>query len=414
MQKEQKLIYKCITCRAEYAEADIIYLCPLCSRHQLPDQPPAGVLKIRYDYHSLKNKNSEFNQLKQNGFIDILPISDHKNLPNLKIGNTPLYTLNELGEETLPFRLHLKDDSQNPTFSFKDRASAMVSAFAKERKLDTIVAASTGNAGSSLAGICAAQNQRAVIMVPETAPIAKLTQIMMYGATIIPVKGGYDQAFDLSIAATEKFGWYNRNTAYNPLTIEGKKMVAFELFEQLDFNVPDRLFVPVGDGVILAGVYKGFEDLMELGIISHIPLIIAVQSTGSDNLIRNITNRVFESRPGKTIADSICVDIPRNFYMAKQFIEKYNGDYISVSDDEILFASQLLAKTTGIFTEPASAAAFAGMLAFKQQHKIADNSSNVVMLTGSGLKDIKALAGIARIPEAIDPDPENLIKFKNL
>jgi threonine synthase len=143
MQKEQKLIYKCITCRAEYAEADIIYLCPLCSRHQLPDQPPAGVLKIRYDYHSLKNKNSEFNQLKQNGFIDILPISDHKNLPNLKIGNTPLYTLNELGEETLPFRLHLKDDSQNPTFSFKDRASAMVSAFAKERKLDTIVAAST-------------------------------------------------------------------------------------------------------------------------------------------------------------------------------------------------------------------------------------------------------------------------------
>ena len=187
-----------------------------------------------------------------------------ESLPKLRIGKTPLYSVNKLDDAILPFHVHLKDDSQNPTYSFKDRASAIVSAFAKENKHGVIVTASTGNAGSSLAGICASQGQKAIIIVPETAPVAKLTQIIMYGAVVVPVKGTYDEAFDLSVRATEVFGWYNRNTAFNPLTIEGKKTVSFELFEDLGFKIPDRIFVPVGDGVIISGVYKGFEDLFLL------------------------------------------------------------------------------------------------------------------------------------------------------
>jgi threonine synthase len=298
-------------------------------------------------------------------------------------------------------KLFLKDDSQNPTFSFKDRASDLVCAFAKENGINTIVAASTGNAGSSLAGICASQHQRAIIFVPKSAPKAKLTQILMYGAQLIPVDGTYDDAFELSIEATKKFGWYNRNTAYNPFTIEGKKIVAFEIFQQMKRELPDRVFVPVGDGCIISGVYKGFEDLLKLDLIDKIPIIVAVQSEKSDNIIRNLEQDSFVSKPSNTIADSIAVDIPRNFWMTKKYIEEYNGEWIAVSDEEIISASKILSENTGIFAEPAAAASFAGMLKYSEQDKIDENSKNVVLLTGSGLKDLDVVENEIVIPKAI-------------
>ena len=263
-------------------------------------------------------------------------------------------------------------------------------------------------AGSSIAGICASQGQKAIVLVPASAPVAKLSQIVMYGANIIPVKGTYDDAFDLSIKATEHFGWYNRNTAYNPLTIEGKKTVSFEIFDQLQESIPDRIFVPVGDGVIISGVYKGFEDFLKLGFINKIPTIVAVQSSGSDNLIRNLNKENFEVKTSHTLADSISVDYPRNFYMARDFLKKYKGEWITVTDQEIIYASKLLASTTGLFAEPAAAAAFAGMLKYKESGKISKGSKNVVLLTGSGLKDIKSLEQEINIPEAIEPDIKNI------
>jgi threonine synthase len=399
-----KISLQCINCGNEYNPSHSLYLCPSCEKINSAKLPPKGVLKTIYDYKSLKKRGITYSNLKQRGFIDLLPIQALTNLPKLKIGNTPLYMIEALNEKSLPFELYLKDDSQNPTFSFKDRASAMVSAYAKENGIDTIVAASTGNAGSSLAGICAAQQQKAIIMVPEKAPTAKLTQIIMYGASIIPVKGTYDEAFDLSIEVTKKFGWYNRNTAYNPFTIEGKKTVSFELFEQMEFRVPHRVFVPVGDGVIISGVYKGFEDLLELGFITTMPIIVAVQSSGSQNLVRNLQASSFSIRPSNTIADSISVDIPRNFYMAKDFLDKYNGESIIVSDNEIINASSVLSRNTGLFAEPAAAAAFAGMLSYFEQGKLPKKSQNVVLLTGSGLKDLKGISSIVKVPKAVDPN----------
>jgi threonine synthase len=385
-----------------------MYLCPFCSKQNATLTPPKGVLKILYNYQKIRKKISGFEELKEKGFINLLPIKNINSLPNLRVGKTPLYTIDNLNGKILPFHVHLKDDSQNPTFSFKDRASALVSAFAKEKKLDVIIAASTGNAGSSLAGICAAQGQKAIILVPETAPIAKLTQIIMYGAKIVPIKGTYDEAFDLSVKATEEFGWYNRNTAFNPLTIEGKKSVSFELIEELDFILPDRIFVPVGDGVIISGTYKGFEDLYLLNLIDRIPVIVAIQSKGSDNLVRNINRKDFKINPGSTIADSISVDIPRNFYMTQQFIQKYRGESITVSDEEIIEASVILSKNTGLFAEPAAATAFAGLLSYQKDGKIDENSNNVVLLTGSGLKDLKSVSSLIKIPESIFPSVNNL------
>ena len=408
---DQKFIFRCNDCGASYDASEVKYLCPACAEKNVPELPPKGVLKTIYDYQKLIESGLDFAGLKKNHLLDLLPVNSIESLPNLEIGNTPLYVVRELDHSKLPFKLFLKDDSQNPTYSFKDRASAVVSAFAKEQGHEIIVTASTGNAGSSLAGVCAAQGQKAVVIVPATAPVAKLTQIMMYGARIVPVKGTYDDAFDLSIKATEEFGWYNRNTAFNPLTIEGKKTVAFELFEQLGHTIPDRIFVPVGDGVIISGVYKGFEDLLQLQIIEKMPCIVAVQAEDSDNLVRNLETDGFTEKESTTLADSISVNIPRNYHMAKDYIHKYEGEYMTVSDAEILGASSVLSKNTGLFAEPAAAAAFAGMLKYRDSEKLLPDSKNIVLLTGSGLKDLKAVKNLLNIPDAIEAELKNLKPF---
>ena len=403
---KDKFFYECIDCRKTFVSSQIKYLCTDCEKQNDKNNPPKGVLKTVYNYNelNLKNKQNIYEHLVKSGFIDLLPIKSLESLPFLKVGNTPLYKVSSIDNNNFDFELYIKDDSQNPTFSFKDRASAVVSAFAKENNIDTIVAASTGNAGSSLAGICAAQRQKAIIFVPAAAPKAKLTQIMMYGAQLVPVDGTYDNAFDMSIEATRKHGWYNRNTAFNPLTIEGKKTVSFELFSQLNKNLPDRIFVPVGDGVIISGVYKGFEDLLNLGIIDKIPVIVAVQAIGSSNIINNINSDKFISTPSNTLADSISVDIPRNFNMAKKYIKENFGETILVSDEEIIAASKVLSSRTGIFAEPAASAAFAGFLSYYWDGKFNKGSKNVVLLTGSGLKDLNAVQKIIDIPAPIKPD----------
>ncbi|MFP4556758.1 MAG: threonine synthase [Bacteroidales bacterium] len=402
-----KYFFKCIDCGSEYRPHGVHYLCPNCEEENCEGQPQQGVLKVQYHFNALPS----FNQLKGNEYVDLLPIVTKESLPNLRVGNTPVYNISCINNSTLPYKLYIKDDSQNPTFSFKDRASAVVSAYAKENNISTIVAASTGNAGSSLAGICASQGQRSIIMVPASAPIAKLTQIIMYGATVVPVKGTYDDAFDLSMLATKEFGWYNRNTAYNPYTIEGKKTAAFELFDQLGQTIPDRIFVPVGDGVIISGIYKGFEDLLNLGIIDKVPIIVAVQSEGSQNLVSNLNASTFNVMPSKTIADSISVDVPRNFNMTKQFINKYDGETVIVSDSEIISASSSLSRSTGVFAEPAAAAAFAGMLKYHSACKIPAESKNVVLLTGSGLKDLKGVESVVKVPNSIEPNIRELRKI---
>ena len=401
----RKYYFKCTDCGAEFHDADFMYLCLFCAAKNKPGQPPKGVLKTMYDFDELKNqfqKNHSFFISQQ--WLPLLPIEKNESLGHLAAGNTPLIPVTELNENKLPFNLALKDDSRNPTFSFKDRASVLVSAYAKEHDIDTIIAASTGNAGSSLAGICASQKQKAIICVPAAAPKAKLTQILMYGARIVPVAGTYDDAFDLSVALTEKTGIFNRNTAYNPFTIEGKKTVSFELFTQYGNKAPDKVFVPVGDGVIISGVYKGFEDLLNLGLIDKMPVIVAVQAEGSNNIVRNLYLESFTSLPSKTVADSISVDIPRNFFMARKFLKKYQGEAVEVSDAEILNASKALSANTGIFAEPAAATAFAGLLKQMSESKISAAENVCVLLTGSGLKDVNAVQPIIDIPEAVNPE----------
>ncbi|MBS1116001.1 MAG: pyridoxal-phosphate dependent enzyme, partial [candidate division NC10 bacterium] len=293
---------------------------------------------------------------------------------------------------------HIKDDGLNPTCSLKDRASFLVSAFAAKFAIEEIVLASTGNAGSSMAGVGAAAGQKVTLFLPKAVPKAKLIQALQYGARVFRVGGSYDDAYDLSLAYTAKFGGMSRNTAYNPMTIEGKKTVSLEIFRQLG-RVPDTLFVSVGDGCILSGVYKGFRDIRRLGLSDRLPVVYAVQADGSDALARAFEEGAFRRKASNTVADSISVDVPRNGHHALRQLQEHGGRVVRVSDTQILAAQARLSRSAGLFTEPAGAAAFAGFL--NVRHQLPEPAVTVVLATGNGLKDTAAAGRSVEIPEQV-------------
>lgn len=379
--------YRCFECGARFEITPSLMVCPKCSAAQKSDEPLHGVLEV-------VSSNTPNKDIQNFDIFDFLPVE--KNFfPSIPVGNTPLWESEKLRNLLGLKNLYIKDEGTQPTGSFKDRASFLVAAFARKHGVKNITLASTGNAGSSMSGIGAASDLNITLFLPKTAPQAKMVQALQYGARLILVDGNYDNAYDLSMEFTKKMGGMSRNTAYNPLTIEGKKTVSLELFKQLGGKAPDVVFVPVGDGVIISGVYKGFRDLLEKGFISKIPIIYSAQSSKSDAINRAFIKGHFENIPTNTIADSICVDIPRNGYLALKNIKDHHGRIVTITDEEILFAQHELSKTSGLFTEPAGATAYAGLKKALSQNEIDKNSSIVVLTTGSGLKDAAtALKGV--------------------
>ncbi len=320
-----------------------------------------------------------------------MPISySLKATPQLAIGGTPLYPVERLRSHLGMSDLWLKDDTRNPSASLKDRASIIAVMLAEGK---TVACASTGNAASSLAVQAASVGLPCYIFVPYNAPRAKIVQLLMCGATVFAVQGTYDEAFDMCIEACNTFGWYNRNTGYNPYLVEGKKTVGLEIAEQLGWQVPDTILVPTGDGCIISGVYRGFEDLHHLGIIDRMPRLIAIQAEGSPAIVRALEgDGTVRPYPAHTIADGISVGLPRNGAMAIRHIKSSNGFGITVSDEEILSAQKALARLTGVFAEPSGAASYAGLLRLLDQGKIDRDERVVLLVTGSGLKSIDAIA----------------------
>src|SRR5260370_41467085 len=234
--------------------------------------------------------------------------------------------------------LWLKDDTRNPSAWLKDRASIIAVMLAEGK---TVACASTGNAASSLAVQAASFGLPCYIFVPQNAPRAKIVQLLMCGATVFSVAGSYDDAFDLCIEACNTFGWYNRNTGYNPYLVEGKKTVGLEIAEQLDWQVPDAVLVPTGDGCIISGVYRGFEDFYRLGMIDRIPRMIAVQAEGSPAIVRALEgDGIVGPFPAQTCADGTSVGLPRNGAMAVKVIRGAGGCCIYVSHGEIRAADE--------------------------------------------------------------------------
>ena len=396
---------RCISCGSEYGPNRIDYTCPACG-------PRRGTLEVVYDLAGLRRRLTrssfaESGRASMWRYLPILPIDGTEHIQPLRVGWTPVYRFPELAAEFGLKTLLVKDDGQNPTASYKDRASSVVVIKALERSRPVVTCASTGNAASSLAGFAAATPLQTIIFVPQTAPEAKVAQLLVYGARVFLVKGSYDVAYDLAAEAAAAFGWYNRSAAVNPYLVEGKKTGALELAEQLDWSPPDVVFVSVGDGSVISGICKGFAELVALGLIDHAPQVIGVQAEGSAPIASAFADydggdvRI-EDIEASTVADSICVGAPRDIVKAVTYVHTNGGRFVTVSDAAILDAISTLARRTGVFAEPAGAAAFAGLRALADAGELAGRSA-AVLITGNGLKDIASARKTVGEPIVVEP-----------
>lgn len=395
---------KCVKCGKEYAAVPDLTTCSC-----------GGILDIQYDYAALRRDLSR-EMLAQNPdrsmwrYRPLLPIEEDSAPPPLRVGWSPLYEASRLGAELGLKKLYIKDDGQNPTASLKDRASALAVVKAKEAGADTIACSSTGNAASSLAGNAAAAGLRTYIFVPSRAPKGKVAQLRIFGSTVISVDGSYEDTFELSKAAIDKWGWYNRNAAINPYLSEGKKTVTLEIMEQLNWQVPDYIALSVGDGCTIAGAWKGLVDLHEVGLIDKLPKLIAVQAEGCCPLNRAIqTGEPWQPMEENTLADSIAVGVPRNPDKALNAIRASHGVAVNVSDEEILAAMRLLGRTQGVFGEPAGVTGIAGVKKALELGLISPDSTVVSIVTGNGLKDVQNGIKAAGAPMLVKPDMDALL-----
>ena len=392
--------FKCVECGNEHRVGDIEYVCASC----------CGNLDVLYDYDRIRAQISPASlagdgNLTMWRYRALLPIDESSLVPPLTVGWTPVYNCAQIADRYAVGQLLIKDDGRNPTASFKDRPSALAVAKAKEAAARIITTASSGNAGSALAGMCASVGMESVIFVPASAPEPKIAQLQIYGAVVVLVEGSYDQAYDLCIEASRRCGWYQRSTGYNPFTREGKKTAALEIAEQLSWNVPDTVIVPVGDGNIISGLWKGFNDLQQIGFIDHLPRMIGIQSEAASAIVDAAKgDGIVREGSANTIADSINVGRPRDATMAVRAIRESGGLGVSVSDDQIVSAIPQLARETGVFAEPAAAAAYAGFVRLCDTGAFERDERVLLMVTGNGLKDVDAVRRAVGEPLRVPPD----------
>jgi threonine synthase len=403
----------CVVCGTTYPPDYEGYVCP--------DHGSDGILDVRYDYDAI---GSTFTPASLAADPDrtmwryrpLMPIGPRAAVPPLTVGGTPMYDAPRLAEQLSVRRVWVKDEGRQPTASLKDRASAMAVVKATERGSKVVTTASTGNAAAALAGICASVGMANVIFVPETAPEAKIAQLLAYGSTVALVAGSYDDAFELCLEAAPRHGWFNRNTGFNPFMTEGKKTAGLEILEDLAWDPPAAIFTSVGDGSIIGGLHKAVKDAVGLGWIDRVPRIFGVQSAGSDFLTQAFENGedVLTKPPisASTVADSISADLPRDRVKAMAAVTETGGAYLRVTDDEILAAIPVLARGSGVFAEPAAAAAHAVAIVAADRGLIGPDDDIVLLSTGSGLKDVpsamRAVAAAGTEPLRIPPDIEAL------
>ncbi len=402
---------KCTICGAEYGPGEVEYVCP---KHG-----DDGIVDVVYDYQKIGRRLSPAGLADNPArsiwrYLPLLPLAEAATTELVQgtvldsVGWTPLYPAPRLAGGLGLEHLWVKDDGRQPTASFKDRASAIAVCKTRERGYAVVTTASTGNAAAALSGLCAAVQQPNVIFVPRTAPQAKIAQLLVYGARVLLVDGTYDDAFELCLQAAPAFGWYSRNTAYNPYMSEGKKTVSFEICEQLGWAAPDVVVVPVGDGCIIGGVHKGFQDLLALGWIDHMPRIVGVQAAGSAPLVdaweQGRQGWDMEPVPASSVADSIVAGLPRDRIKALRAVRDSGGCFLRVDDEAIVAAIPILAQGCGVFAEPAAAASYAGLVQAVQAGHVRTNDRVVILATGSGLKDITTAMKSVGQPTVVAPE----------
>ncbi|OYT66716.1 MAG: threonine synthase [Candidatus Wolframiiraptor sp. EX4484-121] len=385
---------KCVRCGKEYPLKKF-YKCPSCG----------GVLDVKYDYVKLADEVDLRSLFSKRGlnlwkYIDFLPIRKSSEIVSLGEGMTPLLKAERLGESLKVKSLYLKDETRNPTSSFKDRPYTVGVSKAKEFGVKAAVVASAGNAAASLAAYSARAGIKCYVFVSENVPAHRLLEIQAYGAEVIRVKQVPDGVFRITVSASEKFGWYNLTTSfYNPYTVEGDKTIAYEIYEQMGFEVPDWVIIPVGVGPLLVGCYKGFNELRNLGLVNEVPKMVGVQSEGCAPIAKAFEENRSEVEPWKgelkTVARSIVntlQEYPDEGTYTLQIIRRSKGCALAVSDDEILRAMDDLATAEGILAEPASATVIAALRRLLEDGVIDKSDKIVCVVTGLSLRNVRASA----------------------
>ena len=385
--KNYLLKYRCIECGKEFNSKELHYLCDECGRDYVPGIPLKGVLEAVFDYEEIGRR------WKQKPDPLLFSAVNPKFYPPLPVGNTPFFRVRIPGLKSgetasSDYPIGIKFDGLNPSGSYKDRASQLVVADALQKGITEIVTASTGNAACSLACLGASAGLKVVIFAPQNAPPAKLIQIQVHNAELHKVDGSYDDAFIAALEYTKIHNCMCRNTGYHPLTIDGKKSAGIEIYIQNGYKVPDWIVIPVGDGVILTGIYKAFLDLQRAGITQNLPHLLCVQAESSDAITSYWeTGNYHDAENPVTIADSIKVKTPALAHWSVKALIETDGKGIRVSDAEIQEAQLELAKYTGVFAEPSSSATWAGLKKTVTKRWVNADSDIVLLITGHGLKD---------------------------
>lgn len=389
---------QCRECKKEYAPT-FKYICDECF----------GPLDVNYDFPSV-NKNTFANREHTYWrYFELLPISEKSNIVSIGAGMTPLIKAEKLGKALGLNNLYIKNDSVNPTFSFKDRPAGIAISKAKEFGLLSVGCASTGNLASATAAHAAKGGFPCYVFAPSDIEHAKITQALAYGANFIAVDGTYDDANRIAAQIGDSKGIGIVNINMRSYYVEGSKTLAFEVAEQLGWQVPDNLVVPVGSGAMLNAICKGFEELESLSLLGNVSNMhmIAAQPHGCAPIVDAFKKNTFDVIPVEspdTIAKSLAIGDPGDGRYVLKRLKQYNGYAEESSNREILDAILLLARTEGIFTEPAGGVAVAVLKKMVEEKKIDKNDCTVCYVTGNGLKTTEVLMEILPKPQTMQAD----------
>jgi threonine synthase len=397
---------KCRECGIEY-EPQFKYICEECF----------GPLDVQYNFPSNINREV-FSSRKEKSYwryFEMLPVANRNNIVNLQAGLTPLQKADRLAKEMGGLKnLFIKNDSVNPTFSFKDRPAGIAVSRAKEIKLRAVGCASTGNLASATAAHAAVAELPCYIFAPSDIEHVKIAQALSYGGEFVAVDGTYDDANRVASIIGDSKGIGIVNINMRPYYVEGSKTLAYEVAEQLDWQIPDNLIIPVGSGAMLNAICKGFEELLMLGLVDHKTdfKITAAQPHGCAPIVdafKKKTDQVIPVERPDTIAKSLAIGDPGDGLYVLKRLNQYNGMAEEVTNEEIIDGILLLAKTEGIFTEPAGGVAVAVLKKLVEEGKIDKDERIVCYITGNGLKATEAITSVLPKLRSVKPDAQEVL-----
>jgi threonine synthase len=396
------IVQTCIECGKKYDVDEVVYSCKRCG----------DLLEVEYDYDfleaKLKKSNWQSLPLSVWRYKDFMPIRDLSKIVSLNEGGTGLHSCQRLANLLGIKHLYVKNEGENPTGSFKDRGMTVGITKAVELNMQTVICASTGNTSASLAAYAARAGLQCIVIIPS-GKIAKgkLAQAMVYGAKVVQVRGNFDQALKTVLELSEKHREVYLLNSINPYRLEGQKSLAYEICDQLNRKPPDRVVVPVGNAGNISAIWKGFTEFHKLGLIKKLPKMTGIQAEGAAPIARAIKDGKDEIMPinePETIATAIRIGAPVSWKKAIRAINDSGGTAETVTDKEILEAQKMLARSEGLFVEPASASSIAGLKKLVEAEKIDEDEVVVCVATGHGLKDPDIAIKISEKPLDVDAE----------